>query len=68
MTDVDYDSILDELERHENLSLNKMLVLIVMINTIDDNNNSEIFIVVLHYIIIKYKYVNIIWIFIFFLV
>ena len=45
-----------------------MLVLIVMMNIIDDNNNNAIFNVVLHYIIIKYQYVNVIWIFIYFYV
>ena len=33
-------------------------------NSIDDNNNNAIFNVALHYIIIKYQYLNIIWIFI----
>ena len=60
MTDAEYDYILDEIERREKLSLNGILVLIVMMNCIDDNNNSSIFNVVLHYIIIKYQYVNII--------
>ena len=46
------------------LSLNRILVLIVMMNHIDDNNNNAIFNVVLRYIIIKYQYVNILWIFV----
>ena len=46
------------------LSLNRILVLIVMMNHIDDNNNNSIFNVVLRYIIIKYQYVNILWIFV----
>ena len=54
MTDADYDCILDEIESCENLSLNGMLVLIVMMNSIYDNNNNSIFNVVLHYIIVKY--------------
>ena len=64
MTDADYDYILDEIERREKISFNGMLVLIVMRNDIDDNNNNAIFNIVLHYIILKYQYVNIIWIFI----
>ena len=63
MTDTDYDYILDEIERSKKLSLNGMLVLIVMMNNIDDNNNNAIFNVFIHYMI-KYQYVNIIWIFI----
>ena len=35
-----------------------------MMNSIDDNNNNAIFNLVLHYRMIKYQYVNIIWIFI----
>ena len=35
MTDADYDYILDEIECREKLSLNGMLVLIVMINSVD---------------------------------
>ena len=66
MTDADYDYTLDEIERSEKLKLNGMLVLIVMRNSIDDNNNNAIFNVVLNYKIIKYQYVNIIWIFVFF--
>ena len=66
MTDADYNYILDEIERREKLSFNGMLVLIVTINSIDDNNNDAIFNVVLNYIIIKYQYVNIIWILIYF--
>ena len=64
MTDADYDYILDEIERREKIILNRMLVFIVIMNGIDDNNNNAIFNVVLNYIIIKYQYVNIIWIFI----
>ena len=64
MTDADYDYILDEIERREKLSLNGMWVLIVMRNSIDDNNNNAIFNVVFCYIIIKYQYVNVIWIFV----
>ena len=40
MTDADYDYILDEIDRREKLSLKGMWVLIVMINSIDDNNNK----------------------------
>ena len=43
-----------------------MRVLIVTRNSTDGNNHNEILYVVFHYIIIKYKHVNIIWIFIFF--
>ena len=54
VTDVDYDYIMDEIERREKLSLKGMLVLKIMMNLIDDdNNNNAIFNVVLHYIIIK---------------
>ena len=65
MTDAYYDYILDEIECHEKISLNGMLVLIVIINPIHDNNNIAIFNVVLRDIIIENLYVNIIWIFIF---
>ena len=64
MTDADYYYILDEIERREKLSLKGMLVLIVMMNSIDDKNNNEIFNVVLHYIIIKDIYLNVTWFFI----
>ena len=64
MAGANYDYILDEIKRHEKLGLKVMWVLIVMMNCIDDNNNNAIFNVVLHYIIIKNDYVNIIWIFI----
>ena len=50
MTDADYDYIFDEIEYCEKLSFNGILVLIVMMNSIDDNNNNAIFNVVLHYI------------------
>ena len=66
MTDTDYDSILDEIERHENFSLKGMWVLIVTSNSTDDNNNNAIFNVVFNSITIKYKYVNIISIFVWF--
>ena len=55
MTDADYDYIFDEIQRREKLSLNGMLVLIVIMNSIDDNNNNAIFNVVFHYIMIKYN-------------
>ena len=42
-------------------------MLIVTSNRIDDNNNDAIFNVYFNYIMIKSEYVNIIWIFIFFL-
>ena len=42
MTDADYDYILDEIERREILSLNRMRVLIVTRNSTDDNNNNTI--------------------------
>ena len=48
------------------LSLKGMWVLVVMRNSIDDNNKDEIYNVVLHYRIIKYQYVNILWVFIFY--
>ena len=64
ITDADYDYILDKIDSREILSLIGMLVLIVMMNSIDGNNNNAIFNVALHYILIKYQYVNIIWIFI----
>ena len=43
-------------------SFNVMWVLIVTRNSNDDNNHNAISNVVFHYIIIKYQYVNIIWI------
>ena len=52
MTGVDCDYIMDAIERREKLSLKGMLVLSVMSNIIDDNN-KEIFNVVLHYTIIE---------------
>ena len=64
MTDADYDYVLDEIERCEKLSLKGMLVAIVTSNSTDDNNYNAILYVFFHYIIIKYQYVNIIWIFI----
>ena len=64
MTDADYDYILDKIEFREKFSLKGMWVLTVMMNRIDDNNNNAIFNAVIHYIIIKNKYVNIIWTFI----
>ena len=66
MTDADYDYILSEIEGSEKLSLNGMWVLIVTRNSTDDYNHNSILYVVFHYRIIKYQYVNIIWIFIFF--
>ena len=53
MIDADYDYILDEIERRERLSLKGMRVLILVMNSIDDSNNNEIFNVVFNYIIIK---------------
>ena len=49
------------------LSFKGMWVLIVMRNHIDYNTNNAKFNVGFHYITIKHEYVNIIWIFIFFL-
>ena len=46
MTDDDYDYILDEIQRSEKLSLNRMWVLIVMRNSTNDNNNNAILYVV----------------------
>ena len=46
MTDADYDYILDEIDHHEKLSLKGTLVLIVMRNSLYDNNNNVIFNVV----------------------
>ena len=48
MTDADYDYILDEIERHEKLSLNGMWVLIVTRNSTDDDNHNAILHVVFH--------------------
>ena len=42
MTDANYDYILDEIERHEKLSLNGMWVLIVTSNSTDGNNHNAI--------------------------
>ena len=66
MTDDDYDYILDEIERHEKLSLNRMKVLTAKRNSTDNNNNNTILYVVFNHRIIKYKYVDIILIFTFF--
>ena len=60
ITDAYYDYMVDEIEFRENLSLKGMLVAIVTINGTDDNNYNAILYVVFHYIVIKYKYVNII--------
>ena len=68
MTDADYDYIWMRLSLVKKLSLNGMLVLIVMMNSKDDNNNDAIFNAVLYYIMIRYQYVNIIWIFLCFLI
>ena len=68
ITDADYDYIFDEIERREKNILKGMLVLIVTSNSTDDKNHNEILNVVFRYIIIKYKYVNIIWIFVYFYV
>ena len=67
MTYADYDYILDETGRRENFSLNVIWVLIVTSNSTDDNNHNSILYVVFHYRTIKYQYVNIICILIFFL-
>ena len=64
MADADYDYILDEIEHCEKLSLKGIRVLIVMSNSIDDNNNNAITNVVFRYIIITYQYLNLIWRFI----
>ena len=64
MNDADYDYIVDEIERNEKLRLKGMRVAIVKRNSTDDNNYNAILYVVFHYIMIKYQYVNIIWIFI----
>ena len=64
MTDADYDYIMDEIESRRKLSLKGMWVEIVTRNSTDDNNHNAILYVVVHYIIIKYQYVNIIRIFI----
>ena len=66
MTDADYDYILDKIQRRESLSLKGMCVLIVTRNSIDENNNNATLYVVFHYRMIKYQYVNIIWILIYF--
>ena len=67
ITDAHYDYILDEIDRCDILSLNGMWVLIVTRNSTDDNNHNAILNVFFHCRIIKYQYVNIIYIFIFFL-
>ena len=67
MTDADYDYILGEIERGEKLSLKGIWVEIVMRNSTNDNNHNAILYVVFHYIMIKYQYINIIWILVFFL-
>ena len=46
------------------MTLKGMWMLIVMRNSIGDNNNNSIFDVIFCYIIIKYQYVNVIWSFI----
>ena len=66
MTDADHDFLMKLSVAKKNI-LKRILVLIVITHRMDDNNNNNaIFNVVLHYRIIKYQYVNIIWIFIFF--
>ena len=65
-SDTDYDYILDNIDRHEKLILKGMRVAIVKRDSSDDNNNNEILYVVFQYRIIKYRYVNILLIFIFF--
>ena len=64
MTDANYYYVLDEIERSEKLSLNGMWVLIVTNNITDGNNRNAILYVVVHYIIIKYLFVNVICFFI----
>ena len=56
MTDAEYDYILDEIERREKLSLNRILVLIVTKNSIDGNNINAILYIIFHCIIMKYQY------------
>ena len=68
MTDADYNYILDKVDNDEKLILKGMWLAIVTRDSTDDNNHSEIFYVVFHYRIIKYQYVNRIWIFICFYV
>ena len=46
MTDADYDYILDEIERREELSLKGMWVAIGTDNSTDDNNHNTILYVV----------------------
>ena len=46
MTDADYDYMLDEIERRETFSLNRMRVLIVTRNITDDNNHNAVLYVV----------------------
>ena len=60
MTDADYDYIQDEIERPEKIEFERN----VSVNSDEDNNNNAIFNVIVNYIIIKYQYVDIIWIFI----
>ena len=56
MTDADYDYILDEIERREKLSLNRILVLMVTNNSTDGNNINAILYIIFHCIIMKYQY------------
>ena len=64
MKDADYNYILDEIERREKLSFNRMRVVIVTRNSTDGNNPNAILYVFFHYIIIKYLYLDLIWLFI----
>ena len=66
MTDYNYGYIFDEIGHQEKISLNRMRVLIVTRNSTGGNNNNAILYVVVHYIVIKYPYLNVIWLFILF--
>ena len=64
MTEANYDYILDEIERQEKIILKGMWVLIATRVSSGGNNHNSILYVVVHYIIIKYLYLNVIWFFI----
>ena len=59
MTDADY-----EIERCEKINRKGMWLVIVTRNNTDNNNHNSILYDVFHYRIIKYQYVNILYIFV----
>ena len=54
MTDADYDYILGEIERREELSFKGMWVKIVTRNSTDDNNHNAILYIDFHFRIMIY--------------